>query len=143
MPLWGYAALAFVGVVVFAGVQTHRLRGAHDTIATMKAVAKAQEEANKLKAQKDAALAKEKDNERNRRYAALDTRYKRLLDSNTNILPAVSPSSPSPERACFARAELERALERFVADTAGIALTGDRAITDLNIGKEWVKALAR
>jgi hypothetical protein len=70
--------------------------------------------------------------------ARLERDNKRLRDSTrTSILPTPAPGSPSPQRACFSRADLDRAFNQFIADVAGIAGEGDRAVIGLDSAKEW------
>jgi hypothetical protein len=142
LPLIAYVAIFAVLAVGFGGLQTHRLKSANAHIASLEAAAKAQEEAMKVKAEQDGRLAKEKDDENKRRIAALSVRHKRLLDTNTSILPA-PPAASNPDIACFDRTQLAGALGRFVEGVAGLALEGDQAIAAVNIGRDWARELMR
>jgi hypothetical protein len=136
----GAALLLSWGAVA---VQTWRLDAAEGEIAAFHAVSKAQEEANKKKAEGDAKLKKEKDDETKRKLAAADLRYKRLLDSSGRIsLPA--PESPgNPDLACFDRTQFLGAINGFLAEVAGLAHEGDQKSIGLDTARTWVNELLR
>lgn len=148
LPLIAYVGIFALLATGFGGLQTHRLKTEkreHAEYRTqVKAASDAAEAAAKLKTAQDSRLAKEKDDEAKRRYAALDTRHKRLLDSaNSNRLLPAPPATGDPELACFDRTQLAGALGRFVEGVAGLALEGDQAVAALNIGREWARELMR
>jgi hypothetical protein len=75
-----------------------------------------------------------------RSIARLERDNKRLRDSTrTSILPTPAPGSASPQRACFSRADLDRAFNQFIADVAGIAGEGDRALIGLDTARTWAQ----
>lgn len=124
-------------------VQTSRLNAAEDEISAFRATSKAQEEANRKKAEGDAKLKEAKDREAKRRFADLDARYKRLLDSPTvSVLPPAEPSGGA-DLACFSRPELERALNQFIGSVAGLVVEGDKASIGLDLAREWTQELMR
>jgi hypothetical protein len=147
LPLIFYVGIFALLAVGFGGLQTHRLktekREHAEFRAQVKAAGEAAELAAKVKTEQDLKLAKEKNDEAQRRYAALATRHKRLLDSpGRNVLPPVTAAG-DPNLACFNRTELAGALGRFVEGVAGLALEGDQAIAAINIGREWARELMR
>lgn len=64
---------------------------------------------------------------------------KRLRDSRSHYLPPAPSGSPSPERACFGRPELESAIGRLDERISGIVAEGDKAIVDLDSAKRWAQ----
>lgn len=64
---------------------------------------------------------------------------KRLRDSRSNYLPPAPSGSPSPERACFGRGELEQAIRRLDDGVSQIIGEGDQARVDLDSAKKWAQ----
>jgi len=66
---------------------------------------------------------------------------KRLRDARPigDILPAAPASSGSPDRACFDRTELERALRSLDAGVSGLAQEGDQIALRLKLAVEWAR----
>lgn len=63
----------------------------------------------------------------------------RVERATRDILPAAATNSGSPDRACFDRAQLERALRGFVVGTAGLAAEGDEIALRLKMAVEWAR----
>lgn len=57
-----------------------------------------------------------------------------------SFVPAASPSSRSPDLACFDRIELEQAIRGFVAGIRGLTDEGSKAAIDLNTARIWASA---
>lgn len=131
--------LLFIALGVSLKVQTSRLHSAQDHIAAMEAAGRAQEAATKAKQAQDIKLKQESDNEAKHRYADLAVRYKRLQLDRSSFVPAASPGAGSPDRACFDRARLERAINQFATGVQGIAEAGDKALIDLDVARSWAK----
>ena len=142
---WG--AIAAGAVIVALGislkVQTSRLdscKEAHAVfVATTKALGDAQNE--RAKAQELA--------DRQRKESA-DAQAKRTLDSlratvaklraeraGGSFVPAAASGAASPARACFDRAELERALGDLDKGAQGLVDEGSEAVSGLNAAKAW------
>jgi hypothetical protein len=137
----GGAALILSWGAVY--VQTKRLAASQGEIAAFRAASQAQEEANKKKTVADAKLKKEKDDEAKRRYAALDARHKRLLDSAGRIsLPSTEPAGGA-DLACFDRALFLGAINQFLADATRLAYEGDKASIGLDTARSWLAELLR
>lgn len=68
---------------------------------------------------------------------ALDRKLR--TDPGGSVLPPRQQPVPTsgPDLACFDRAELDAALRRFAADTAGLVGEGSAAVLDLNTAKNW------
>jgi hypothetical protein len=143
--LYGIAGMAAALMLAIgaAGIQTYRLQASEAAYDAMVAAGKAQAEVARKKAEGDAKLKAEKDRDYKARIAALTTRYNGLLNRPLSVnVPA--PESPgSTDLACFDRAQLTGALNRFIGEVAGIAESGDQASIGLNASREWISELLR
>lgn len=96
------------------------------------------------KQQADDKAAKEKADAKTKldraRIAAV---AKQLRDARAHgsFLPAPSPLATSPGRACFDRAEFERATGRLDAGLSQIAEQCDQRVGELNVAKSWAQGL--
>jgi Tfp pilus assembly protein PilX len=138
------ALLAFSGMAVALKVQSSRLEACKQEFATFKADVQAKGEAAQREASvKNAENAKRKeksDAERKRLIAANNGLADRLRDnSNASSLPPTSGTAGIPETACFRRADLDAAIRKFTAGTAGIVTAGDAAVTDLDNARRWAQ----
>jgi len=136
------ALLAFAGVSAYAYVQTQRLASCKAEFAAFQADVRskgeaAQRESDRINAEN--AKRKEKsDAERKRLIIANNGLADRLRDnSNASSLPPTSGTAGIPETACFRRADLDAAIQRFTTGIAGIVTQGDSAVTDLDNAKRW------
>lgn len=147
LSLLGYVVVGMGAALLLSwgalGVQTYRLGSVEASYDALVAAGKAQEEINKRKAEGDAKLKREKDNEAKRKYAALDDRYKRLLASPFSVNVPAAESSGGADLACFDRAQFTGALNQFISEVAGIAQSGDQATIGLDIARGWVGELLR
>ena len=138
------ALLAFAGMAVALKVQSSRLDACKQEFATFKADVQAKGEA----AQREAAV---KNAENAKRKEKSDDERKRLLTINADLadrlrdnasrssLPETTGTAGIPETACFRRADLDAAIRKFTAGTAGIAASGDAAIADLDNARRWAQ----
>jgi hypothetical protein len=71
--------------------------------------------------------------------AALRADNDRLRSARTHssYLPAATAGAKDPDRACFSRTDLERAIQRLDARVSGIVDQGDVARVNLDTGKKW------
>lgn len=97
----------------------------------------AQDKLNKENSDKSNAKVK---SDLNTAYADL----KRLRNSSTansggGLLPPTGPGSPSPDKLCFDKPFLGRALQEYEDSVTGLLEEGDQGIADLNTSKEWIK----
>jgi hypothetical protein len=56
-------------------------------------------------------------------------------------VPAAPAGSRSPDLACFDRAELEQALQRFDAGVTGLFDEGDTNAVGLNVARSWAASI--
>jgi DNA-binding helix-hairpin-helix protein with protein kinase domain len=138
------ALLAFSGMAVALKVQSSRLEACKQEFATFKADVQAKGEA----AQREAAV---KNAENAKRKEKSDAERKRLIAANTNLadrlrdnaarssLPEISGTAGVAETACFRRTDLDAAIRKFTAGTAGIAAAGDAALADLDNARRWAQ----
>jgi len=136
------ALLAFAGVSAYAYVQTQRLASCKAEFAAFQADVKAKGEA----AQRESARI---DSENAKRKEKSDAERKRLIIANNGLadrlrdnaarssLPETAGNTGIPETACFRRADLDAAIQRFTTGIAGIVTQGDAAVTDLDLAKRW------
>lgn len=149
LKTWLYVGIALViaGLTVAVKVQTSRLDTCKTSFEAFKATVKAEGEA----AAKEAArvnLANQKGMEAaNAKIKVLladnGSLGKRLRDarSNSGFLPKPAADSPSPDRACFGRAELESALQRLDAGVSLLIGEGDQAKLKLSTAAEWAASV--
>jgi len=138
------ALLAFAGVSAYAYVQTKRLASCKAEFAEFQAEVKAKGEAAQRESDRintENAKRKEKsDAERKRMVIANAALADRLRDNaSRSSLPSTSGTAGIPETACFRRADLDAAIQRFTTGIAGIVTQGDAAVTDLDNAKRWAE----
>lgn len=100
-----------------------------------KAAAAAKEKADQLK--KDQA-----DHENQTTIATLTTERDSLRQqrASSRIVPTAPAGASQPQTACFDRAGLESALQRFDAGASGLVGEGAEAIADLDIDRRWAQS---
>jgi hypothetical protein len=111
--------------------------------AAVEAVGKAQEERTARRINADKRLKKEADRAHKDRLATANLRAAALADQlrrapSGSVLPAAPAGTASADRTTFDRADLDRALRDFTADTAGLIAEGDRHRIGLDTGKNWI-----
>ena len=148
---WALVALFALGLSSGAGgawwVQGLRLDAVKAEYAGFVATTKAEGEATKKLA--DATAAEDKrnkessDHEYQTTIAGLRADVKRLRDdrARSGYVPAAPAGSRSPGLACFDRAELEQALQRFDAGIAGLFDEGDTDAVGLNVARSWAAGI--
>jgi len=111
-----------------------------DDMVAAEALARHQAELNARKAE-EALRAKERADETyERNLSRLRADVERLRQSRTDFVPPAAPASPSPDRACFSRAELERALRKLDSGVQDLVREGDEARIGLDAAKAaWPK----
>jgi len=138
------ASVAVIGMAVAIKVQSSRLASCKAEFAAFQADVKAKGEA----AQRESARI---DSENAKRKEKSDAERKRLLTINAGLadrlrdnaarssLPETAGNTGIPETACFRRADLDAAIQRFTTGIAGIVTQGDSAVADLDNARRWAQ----
>lgn len=81
------------------------------------------------------------DNENKLTLDTLRADIKRLRNAraSSNYLPSAAPGASHPELACFDRAELESAVQRFDDEVTAIVSEGDEARVNLDTARQWAQ----
>jgi len=136
------ALLAFAGVSAYAYVQTQRLASCKAEFAAFQADVKAKGEAAQRESDRinaENAKRKEKSDAERKRLLTINAGLADRLRDNAarSSLPETAGNTGIPETACFRRADLDAAIQRFTTGIAGIVTQGDSAVTDLDNAKRW------
>ena len=138
-----------LGLGGYAKIQTSRLESCKQGFEAFKATVKAQGELAATAAKKanlDHQKAMEDANAKSTKLladnASLGKRL-RLARASSGYVPPAPANSPSPDRACFDRAELERAIGDLDAGLQGIVGQGDAFALKLSTAQEWAKAVGQ
>ncbi len=144
---WALAALFALGLA-FGGsgawwVQGQRLAATQARFDGFVGTVKAEGDAAKKLADATAAEDKRKkessDHEYQTTIASLRADVKRMRDdrARSRFVPAAPAGSRSVDLACFDRAELEQALQRFDDGISGLIAEGDADAVGLNVARSW------
>ena len=144
---WALAALFALGLA-FGGsgawwVQGQRLAATQARFDGFVGTVKAEGDAAKKLADATAAEDKRKkessDHEYETRIASLTADVKRMRDdrARSRFVSAAPAGSRSVDLACFDRAELEQALQRFDDGISGLIAEGDADAVGLNVARSW------
>lgn len=154
LPPLGISTYAIIGLSLLCGVLSIAVKVQSSRLDTVKleyaAFASGVEQigklaiaANKLKETQDKLKKEQADNENTSTHNRIADLSRRLRDerSRGGFVPTASAGSASPDKACFSRAELERAIQHLDGELQKLIDEGDRAVIDLNTGKSWAKTL--
>lgn len=110
-------------------------------IASLEAQAKEQEKRNNARIAQDRKAKETADEAANRSLAQLQRTIVRLRNDRERApsVPAAPAGSSKPELACFARADLDRAVGNLEAGVEGLVAEGAEAAVGLNTAREWAK----
>ena len=138
------ASAVILGLSVAVKVQSSRLASCKAEFAAFQADVQAKGEAAQREADRinaDNAKRKEKsDAERKRLIIANSELAGRLRDNAArSSLPPTTSDTGIPETACFRRADLDAAIQRFTLGVSGIVTQGDSAVTDLDLARRWAQ----
>ena len=139
--------MAIAGLSMAVWVQTSRLSAAqtrYNSFVENVRVKGEQAEKDKVSRETKDRLNKEKvDADYLKDIAARDATISRLRAqrSGSSFVPPASPTARSPEKACFGRAELERAIFELDAEVYGIVKEGDDSRIGLDTAKKWASHL--
>ena len=148
---WALAALFALGLA-FGGsgawwVQGQRLAATQARFDGFVGTVKAEGDAAKKLADATAAEDKRKkessDHEYETTIASLRADVKRMRDdrARSRFVPAAPAGSRSVGLACFDRAELEQALQRFDDGVSGLIAEGDAGAIGLNVARSWASGI--
>ena len=148
---WALAALFALGLA-FGGsgawwVQGQRLAATQARfdgfVGTVKAEGEATKKLAEAKAAENKRIKENSDHEYQITLAGLRADNKRLRDARagSRIVPAAPAGSRSPGLACFDRAELEQALQRFDEAVTGLIAEGDADAVGLNVARSWASGI--
>jgi len=138
------AAVIILGLSVLLKIEKASHASTKKEYALFVAEVKAKGEAAEIKAraQEKADLAKKvkADEDYKKLLAANQSLNKRLRDNaSRSSLPDAPADSRSPELACFSRADLDRALQRFTGGTAELIVEGTESALALDSVKRWAQ----
>lgn len=144
---WALAALFALGLA-FGGsgawwVQGQRLDAVKAFVATTKAEGEAAKKLADATAAEDKRKKESSDHEYETTIASLRADVKRMRDdrARSRFVPAAPAGSRSVGLACFDRAELEQALQRFDDGISGIIAEGDAGAVGLNVARSWASGI--
>ena len=148
---WALAALFALGLA-FGGsgawwVQGQRLAATQARFDGFVGTVKAEGDAAKKLADATAAEDKRKKESSDHDYqttiAGLNADIKRMRDdrARSRFVPAAPAGSRSVGLACFDRAELEQALQRFDDGISGLIAEGDAGAVGLNVARSWASGI--
>jgi hypothetical protein len=141
----GFAAAAVLAVLL--GVQTWRLDRCQQGFARFQERVRAEGEAAARRAkeveERHRRIKDDADKQLASARARINDLARQLRDARagSGYLPAPAASAPSPDRTCFDRAELERALRQLDQEVSGIVAEGDQARVALDAVREWAARL--
>lgn len=138
-----YGAIAAGTLILALGtalyVQTQRVESRNAQIARFVGEGKAAEQRAKERIALDKRNKERTDAETNALRRSNNALADSLRDARAGrgYLPAPGLSASRPDLACFDRAELDGALQRFVEGAAGLVGQGDEARIDLDAARRW------
>ncbi len=110
------------------------------------------QQAQAIEAAKAQALADATDKRNQERKESADASYRKALLAASGdldrmrksvagpyVMPSASPDTGNPERACFDRAELDAAIQRFAQGVSGLVEQGETLRLKLDTAIEWAK----
>lgn len=148
LPFTAYIAIGasavILGLSIAVKVQSSRLASCKAEFAAFQADVKAKGEAAKKEADRinaENARKKEKSDAERKRLLTINAGLADRLRDNAgrSSLPPTTSDTGSPETACFRRADLDAAIQRFTLGVSGIVTQGDSAVTDLDLARRWAQ----
>jgi methionine synthase I (cobalamin-dependent) len=128
--LAGAAVLAVVGYVLHCEAVKEDWKEAQ-------AIAQRQAAENAKQALRDLKNKERTDENYQRNIARLAADVKRLRNARPSFVPSAGGSPGSAELACFDRAALDDALQRYRAGIIGLLEEGAKAVEGLNEARAW------
>jgi len=145
--LWIAAGAFVLGLSTGTGgawwVQGLRLDAVQAFVATTKAQGEAAKKLADAQAAEDKRKKESSDHEYETTIASLRADVKRMRDdrARSRFVPAAPAGSRSVGLACFDRAELEQALQRFDDGISGLIAEGDAGAVGLNVARSWASGI--
>jgi len=138
------ASVAVIGMAVAIKVQSSRLASCKAEFAAFQADVKAKGEAAQRESDRinaENAKRKEKSDAERKRLLTINAGLADRLRDNAarSSLPETAGNTGIPETACFRRADLDAAIQRFTTGIAGIVTQGDAAVADLDNARRWAQ----
>jgi hypothetical protein len=134
-PSWIVAGV----VVLAAGGYVLHCEHVKSNWAEAKAIAERQNAENAKKALRDLRNKERSDENYQRDIRRLAADVKRLRDARPSFVPSGGSSSGGAERACFDRADIDTALQRYRDGIIGLLGEGAAAVEGLDEAKAWVR----
>lgn len=112
-------------------------------VASTKAEGEAATKLTEATAAEDKRKKESSDHEYETTIASLRADVKRMRDdrARSRFVPAAPAGSRSVDLACFDRAELEQALQRFDDGISGLIAEGDAGAVGLNVARSWASGI--
>lgn len=143
--LWLLLAAFVAGLAWYVqGLRLDALQSKYDGfVNTTKAQGEAAQREAEAKAKADRQLKESSDHEYETTIASLRADVKRMRDdrARASFVPAAPAGSRSVDLACFDRAELEQALQRFDDGISGLIAEGDAGAVGLNVARSWASGI--
>ena len=152
LPPLGISTYAIIGLSLLCGVLSITIKVQSSRLETVKVeyaafasgveqIGKLAVSANKLKETEDQLKKEQADNENTNTHTRIADLSRRLRDerSRGSYLPPAVPGSASPDKACFGRPDLERAIQQLDGNIQKLIDEGDQDRIDLNTAKAWNK----
>lgn len=112
-------------------------------VATVKAEGEAATKLAEATAAEDKRKKESSDHDYQTTIASLNADIKRMRDdrARSRFVPAAPAGSRSVGLACFDRAELEQAVQRFDDGISGLIAEGDAGAVGLNVARSWAAGI--
>lgn len=146
-----YVCLGLVGACLFLGTmwKIEEWRGdlaraeLQAFVAQVQAEGEAAERGRKTRELREAGKKKEADRLAGVELARLESDNRRLRNERArrSVVPQAAPNAQRPDRICFIRSELERALREFEAGVGTLLEEGDECRVKLDNAKQWADSL--
>lgn len=132
---WKLIAIGLLAAAV--GMYVWHCERAKDKLAQSIAIAEQQAVENAKQAMRDLKNKERADENYQRNITRLRADVKRLRNASASLVPPAPAGSPSPERACFDRADLDAAIRGYREGILGLLEEGGAAIEGLDEARRW------
>lgn len=132
---WKLIAVGLLAVTV--GMYVWHCERAKNKLAASIALAEQQAVENAKQALRDLKNKERVDENYIRNVTRLRADVKRLRNASASLVPPAPAGSPSPERACFDRADLTAAIRSYREGVLGLLEEGGAAVEGLDEARRW------